>query len=159
MNESPERVEEFKREIASMRIRTPQAETERWLLVGGVVAMAVGLALIVIGWWGASGSATIVDALSYLISGGILGLGLIVVGAALFVRYSMTRYLRYWLVRMIYEDQANTDRSVEATRNVERAVSSLRPRKQAPASQAGSGHVQGQPSTSVSQGGAPGRSG
>ena len=35
-------------------------------------------------------------------------------GAALFVRYSMARYLRFWLVRLVHESRANTDRIVDA---------------------------------------------
>lgn len=116
MEENTDRVEEFTREIAAMGIRTPEAERERWALIGGVAAMVLGLLMIVGGWWGASGTTVVVEAVSYLISGGVLGLGLIVIGAALFVRYSSTRYLRYWLIRMIYEEQANADRVVEAVR-------------------------------------------
>jgi hypothetical protein len=114
VEDNPDRVEQFAREIAAMNIRTPQAEQERWALVGGVVATLVGFACIIGAWWGASGTTVIVEAISYLISGGVLGLGLIIVGAALFVRYSSTRYLRYWLVRMIYEQQANADRVQQA---------------------------------------------
>ena len=114
MNESPERIEQFKQEIAAMKVRAPQAENERWLLIGGVVLMVLGIIFIVVGYWGASGTNNDAEAISFLISGGVLGLGLTVVGAALFVRYSMSRYLRFWLVRMIYEEQANTDRTVAA---------------------------------------------
>ena len=42
----------------------------------------------------------------------------IIAGAALFVRYSLARYLRFWLIRMTYESRANTDRIVDA---IERA--------------------------------------
>ena len=42
----------------------------------------------------------------------------VAVGAVgLFVRASLTRYFRYWLVRLVYEDRANTDRIVEAIRD------------------------------------------
>jgi hypothetical protein len=44
----------------------------------------------------------------------VFGLALVITGAALFARYSMTRFMRYWLIRMIYEQQAQTDRIVEA---------------------------------------------
>jgi hypothetical protein len=124
VEDNPDRVEQFAREIAAMNIRTPQAEQERWALVGGILCMVVGLACIIGGWWGASGTTVIVDAISYLISGGVLGLGLIIIGAALFVRYSSTRYMRYWLVRMIYEEQANADRvqhAIEHMRVVKKA--------------------------------------
>ena len=37
-----------------------------------------------------------------------------VAGAALFLRYSIAAFLRMWLLRNLYEGQANTDRIVEA---------------------------------------------
>jgi hypothetical protein len=51
--------------------------------------------------------------------GSFLGLALIIAGAALFVRYSLARYLRFWLIRLTYESRANTDRVVDA---IERAA-------------------------------------
>jgi hypothetical protein len=126
VEQSPDRVEDFKNEIAGMKIRTPEAEQERWALIGGIVAMGAGLLAIVIGWFGASGTTVITEAVSYVISGGILGLAFIIIGAALFVRYSSTRYLRYWLVRMIYEEQANADRMVQAAAEVRAAIEQSR---------------------------------
>lgn len=43
--------------------------------------MAAGIALVVLGWWGAAHSELFIDQVPYLISGGILGLGLIVTAA------------------------------------------------------------------------------
>ena len=126
MDENSDRVEQFKEEIAGMHIRTPQSENERWLLILGVVLMVLGLLFIIGGYWGASGTDVIVESVTFLISGGVLGLGLIVVGAALFARYSMTRYLRFWLIRMVYEEQANTDRVVAALEAVQQEFTKLR---------------------------------
>ena len=128
MDENSERVEQFKEEIAGMHIRTPQSENERWLLILGVVLMVLGLLFIIVGYYGASRTEVIVESISYLISGGVLGLGLIVVGAVLFARYSMTRYLRYWLIRMVYEEQANTDRVVAALEAVQQEFTKLPPK-------------------------------
>ncbi len=36
-------------------------------------------------------------------------MGFTVVGAALFVVFTLTRYFRYWLVRLIYEQREQTD--------------------------------------------------
>ncbi len=59
-------------------------------------------------------------------------LGLIIAGAALFVRYSMTRYMRFWLLRMVYEERAQTDRTVEAMNQVESLLrAATRPRSKA----------------------------
>ncbi|WP_421118710.1 hypothetical protein ACE2AJ_15275 [Aquihabitans daechungensis] len=35
----------------------------------------------------------------------VFGLSLAVIGMALFLRYSMGRFLRFWLLRLIYEQQ------------------------------------------------------
>ena len=43
-----------------------------------------------------------------------LGIVLVIVGAALFVRYSLSRYLRYWMIRLIHEQRTQTDRIVDA---------------------------------------------
>ena len=40
-------------------------------------------------------------------------LTLVVAGAALFLRYSLAAFLRMWLLRQLYEGQANTDRLIE----------------------------------------------
>jgi hypothetical protein len=37
-----------------------------------------------------------------------------VAGGALFVRYSMATFLRFWLARLSFEQQAQTDRVVAA---------------------------------------------
>lgn len=46
----------------------------------------------------------------------LIGLCLAVVGGALFLRYSMAQFLRFWLARLSWEQQAQTDRMVEALR-------------------------------------------
>jgi len=119
METNQQRVEEFRREIAELRLRTPDDAAERWWLIAGLVLPALGLAAIVLGWWGASGSAYPSEQLPYVISGGLLGVGLIVAGGALFVRYSLTRYLRFWLVRLIHEERSQVDRQLEALERIE----------------------------------------
>lgn len=119
MDAKPDRIEEFKNEIADMRIRPPEDSAERAWLIAGILLPLLGLVAIFVGWWGASGSAYPAEQLPYVISGGILGMGLIVIGAALFVRYSMTRYMRFWLLRMVYEERTQTDRTVESLDKVE----------------------------------------
>jgi hypothetical protein len=129
MDNNEERVDEFKNEIAQMRIRPPEDATERVWLIAGLVLPLLGILAIFLGWWGASGSAYPAEQLPYVISGGLLGIGLIVAGAALFVRYSMTRYMRFWLLRVIYEERAQTDRAVASLEEIEKLLrSATRPR-------------------------------
>ena len=78
--------------------------------------------LVLVGWFGASGTTDFTAQVPYLISGGILGLTLSVVGAALFLRYSLARYFRYWLMRLIYEERTSTDREVDALGRIEKLL-------------------------------------
>ena len=65
----------------------------------------------------------------YLLSGGVLGLGLTVVGAALFLRYSLGRYLRFWLLRLIYEEHTTADRQVDAIERLGQQIAGSRDRQ------------------------------
>jgi hypothetical protein len=122
METNHQRVDEFKQEINDLRIPSAGDDRERIWLIAGIVAVVAGIALVIVGYVGASGSAVVATQIPYLISGGVLGLALVIVGAALFVRYSLSRYLRFWLIRSIYEDRAQTDRNVEALARIERLL-------------------------------------
>jgi len=120
MEQSNERVEQFKEEIAGLGLRAPgDAAEQRWK-VGGVALVVVGFLVILVGWWGASGSTQPSAQLPYLLSGGFLGLGLVALGAALLVRASLAGYLRFWFIRMVYEERIQTDRSVAVLERIEK---------------------------------------
>lgn len=113
MDAAPERVEQFKSEIASMRLRDPSTARDRQLLRLGVALMVLGIVLGVYAYSLAHGTE---DALAQrdAIVVGLIGVSASVVGGALFVRYSVAQFLRFWLARLTYEQQAQTDRVVEA---------------------------------------------
>jgi hypothetical protein len=79
-----------------------------------VVIAIAGFAVIGLGWWGASGTKYVYQEIPYVISGGIFGASLVIVGAALFARYSVARLLRFWLARLVADQQVQTDRVVDA---------------------------------------------
>ena len=118
-NETNPRIEQFRAEVADLDIKTPADTGERNYLVVGIVLLVVGLALIFAGYWGASGTALLAEQIPYVLSGGFLGVGVMVIGAAMFVRYSLSRYLRYWLIRTIYEERAQTDKVVDSLGRIE----------------------------------------
>jgi hypothetical protein len=55
----------------------------RWLLVPASIAVVAGFVLMVLGWYGASHTSREIEQIPYLISGGLIGLGLVVVGGLL----------------------------------------------------------------------------
>ena len=115
----PDRAARFRDDVADMRLRDPKAGRERLWLFVGVALMVIGIGLAVIAYFQSSGAdaayntegpATQRDALAI----GLIGIASAVVGAALFLRYSLAQFLRFWLARLIYEQQAATDRIVES---------------------------------------------
>jgi len=126
VGEASSRFDAFEREVAGLRLRS--ASGERRMMSIALGAVVVGFVLIVLAWFQASGvspsegSGGVNKQLNYLIAYGLSGLGLIVVGGALFVRYALGQYLRYWIVRQVAEAQAQTDRVVEALERVEHAL-------------------------------------
>lgn len=79
---------------------------ERTLMVAGGVLAPLGLLLVLFGWMGASRSPYTFEQIPYLISGGLIGLGLTVLGGFL--------YFAHWITEMIKEQRRQTDAVVEA---------------------------------------------
>jgi hypothetical protein len=113
-DDGTDRLEEFQAELSRLRVKGGSPSNEQRFLLAGMVLMPLGLALVLVGYVGASGTTELSSQVPYLISGGLLGLGCTIVGAALFLRYSLGRYLRFWLLRMIFEEHTTADRQVEA---------------------------------------------
>ncbi len=113
MIEGQERVQQFKQEIAEMRVRDPATGRDRMWLRVGVVLMIAGLIVAGLAYPMSHGTTNPLsqnDALAL----GLGGLTGAVVGSALFVRYSVAGFLRFWLARLSYEQQAQTDRLIES---------------------------------------------
>ncbi len=120
VNENQARIEQFKSEVGELKLRGSSSEGERRLLVLGVLLGVVGIGLAILGAVQVfSAGDSPADQRAYIAQGSLMGIALIVAGAALFVRYSLARYMRFWLIRMTYESRANTDRLVDA---IERAA-------------------------------------
>lgn len=75
------------------------------LVVGGVL-LCLGLAVIVLGWYGAAHTPYLFEQNSYLISGGLFGLGMVFTGGFVF--------FGAWLARMAAESRDGTRRLARA---------------------------------------------
>jgi hypothetical protein len=100
--------------IAALRVRSSMP-LERVLLIAGSVLLPVGLLLILLGWWGVSRSTLQVEQNSYLISGGLLGLALVIMGGFF--------YFGYWLTRQVQEARRHNERVVTALTAIEARLS------------------------------------
>jgi hypothetical protein len=113
MLEHPDRVEQFKSEIAEMKLPDPASGRDRLLLRGGVVLMVAGVVVTIVGYAMSHGTDSFLQQSDAQVVA-IIGLTLAVVGAALFIRYSIAHFLRFWLARLSWEQAAQTDRLIEA---------------------------------------------
>lgn len=64
-----------------------RARSHAWLGAAGVTAFCLGVALILLGWSGVAHSRYLQQELAYVVSGGILGAALVVLGAAFYIGY------------------------------------------------------------------------
>ena len=77
------------------------------VLVGSLLA-PLGLVLILLGWLGAAHTPLVQEQIAYLISGGLLGLALVVLGGFL--------YFAHWQTELIREIRTNTAEVTAALR-------------------------------------------
>ncbi len=108
------RADTFKADMAELKLADPAASGERRTLQAGIGLMVLGVVLVLLGWYGASGVSEVWKEIPYLISGGLGGLTVAVIGAALYLRASLARQQRLVLVRLLAEQRHQTDRLVEA---------------------------------------------
>jgi hypothetical protein len=91
-----DRDERFDEGVRNLRIgRAGGGISDRWLLIVGGILAPVGIVVVIIGWYGAAHTAYEFEQLPYVISGGLLGLGLVLIGCFL--------YFAYWLTQLVKE--------------------------------------------------------
>jgi hypothetical protein len=107
------RIDQFKSEVTELNLKTGSASREKMFSVLGVLLMIAGIAGAFITFVSSQNLDDPRDIQSQIIFS-VAFLTLVVAGAALFLRYSIAAFLRLWLLRQLYEGQANTDRIVDA---------------------------------------------
>jgi hypothetical protein len=105
MIDQPDRVEQFRGEIASMGLRDPAANRERMLLRLGGLLLLVGPVVSVAAFFWSHSSVSPLDQNDAQVLA-MAGVAVAIAGAALFVRYSMANFLRFWLARLSHEQAA-----------------------------------------------------
>jgi hypothetical protein len=121
-----QRLAAFRREVGELKVTGGAANPERLGTRLGIAVVVAGLIGAVLCWYGAY-TADRFEEIQRLIIAGSACVGLAIVGAVLWVRNSLTRYFRYWLVRLVYEQREQTDQLVAEQRTqMDRLLAAIR---------------------------------
>jgi hypothetical protein len=101
---SSERTDRFRKDLAEMKIREPRVGLDGILLKLGLVGLVAGIVVAIIAYFMSHGTDNPLqqrDAFTI----GLIGVTISIAGAALFLRYSLAGFLRFWLARFLFEQQ------------------------------------------------------
>jgi hypothetical protein len=91
-------------ELGKLRATNNSGPMDSKVSVLGLLLAVAGLIVILVNFLQSRNYSDLRDQMDALILS-LFGLGLVIVGATLYIRSSMTRFLRYWLLRMVYEQR------------------------------------------------------
>ena len=109
MHEQPDRIEQFKAEVADLRIKDPSAPRDPMLARLGLAAMAIGVAVGIVAYFLSHGTDNELQQRDAIVVA-LIGVTIAVAGAAVFLKASIANFLRFWLLRDLHERRAQTDR-------------------------------------------------
>jgi hypothetical protein len=113
---SAPRLAQFEDEVSKLKVTGGGANPERLGAQWGIGLVIVGFVIALISWFSAMDATKQADIWRSQIMAAI-GIGLAIVGIAIWVRNSITRYLRYWIIRLVYEQREQTDALIKALRD------------------------------------------
>src|SRR5690349_17597728 len=102
MLQDPTRGEQFTAEAADMQLADTARARDRALLRLGVALMAVGVVIGVVAYFLGHGTTNPLQQRDAIVLS-IIGLTVALVGGAVFIRYSIAQFLRFWLARFSWE--------------------------------------------------------
>ncbi len=113
MHGQPDRIEQFKADIADLRIADPSTSRDQLAIRAGLGAMGLGVVLGVFAYTLSHGTDNALQQRDALIVA-LIGVTVAVAGGALYLKGALAGFLRFWLVRDLHERRAQTDRLLEA---------------------------------------------
>jgi hypothetical protein len=109
-----DRIERLADEASRLGVTKGAARDGRWQALG-LAAMVVGAGVALLAYPMSLGKSDPRDIQSLIILA-VAMLAVAVLGAAVFLRYSLGRFLRFWLLRQLYDGQDHIDQVVAALR-------------------------------------------
>jgi hypothetical protein len=110
---SSARLSELRDEVSKLKVTGGAANPERLAGKWGIGLVIVGFVVAIVSWWSPLNSADLGTQLRSQIFA-LIGVGISVVGIVIWIRNSLTRYFRFWIIRLVYEQREQTDRLIEA---------------------------------------------
>ena len=110
-----DKMDQFKAEVAELKLKTGGHRRDNALQVVGLVLMVLGVVGAVLLYEASlhQSDARNIGSEQILAAAAV---GVTVIGAALFVVAALSRFLRLWLLRQLYEGQAHLDQVLDAVR-------------------------------------------
>jgi len=102
--ESDRRLEQFRAELAAMKLSEPSPSSDALLLRLGVALLIGGIVLGIVGYVLTSGSDSALDQRDGIVVA-LIGIPVALAGVALYVRHGLTQILRLWMARAIFDQQ------------------------------------------------------
>jgi formate hydrogenlyase subunit 3/multisubunit Na+/H+ antiporter MnhD subunit len=114
-----DKLDEFRAAVATLKLRTgrQRADLVRQV-IGGILMLGGFIAGLIIYEQSLSQSSALNIGSEQILA--LSMIGVVVIGAALFVSASLARFLRFWMLRQLYEGQAHIDRLVGGISSSER---------------------------------------
>ena len=103
-----DRADRFKAEVADMKLRDPATGLDRMLTRLGLVGLGGGVAMGVIAYFMSHGTTNPLQQRDAIVLG-LLGVTIALVGGALWLKATLAGFLRFWIARICYEQQAQAD--------------------------------------------------
>ena len=110
---SSERLAQLSEEVSKLKVTGGMANPERLAGKWGIGLTIFGFVVAIVSWWSAFNAGRLEDIYRSQIFAAI-GIGISIVGIVLWIRNSLTRYFRFWLIRLVYEQREQTDRLIAA---------------------------------------------
>jgi hypothetical protein len=111
-----DRLAQFEDEVAKLKVTGGGANPERLGAQWGIGLTIVGFVVAIVAYWSALDSKdTNTQLRSQIIA--VIAVGVALVGIIIWLRNSLTRYMRYWLIRLVFEQREQTDQIVKALRD------------------------------------------
>ena len=113
MHGQPDRIEQFKADIADLKIADPSSSRDRLATRLGIAAMVIGIAVYAYTLsYGADADNPAPQQRDAIVLA-LIGVAVAITGGALYLKGALAGFLRFWLLRDLHERRAQTDRLLE----------------------------------------------